>query len=175
MITQGGYFMEFDDPIAKKLSEARRRKKDIDDLEKGEFELAKQYAERARHTAVSEIEQIDLLVEKRLERLSAADVGVSRWVYDRISHTLSAGGFCLTIVAHHNGFYRLYAQIGWHPNRLPVLDDSEPPSPLVFDVAAREDDAGFYWLNVSTEARYSSESLVGTLLGELAAVVTQET
>lgn len=48
--------MEFDDPIAKKLSEARRRKKDIDDLEKGEYELAKQYAERARHTAVSEIE-----------------------------------------------------------------------------------------------------------------------
>ncbi len=161
---------------ARNLREGLDRLKENKAAAAGEQLLKKDYARVAHEQAPGELNSLGGYLKAGTEAANSTP-GLPRHTYVAGSHRVYAGKFAIVpgpILGLD--FYRLDVAVGLQPNADQFMDLNlaSPVEPVVWHFLASADDGGFFWFNVESKQRVSSEEIGSAAFERLSTLLLQD-
>jgi hypothetical protein len=142
----------------------------------GEQLLKKDYTRVAREQGPEELQSLGACLQSGAEAANSVPA-LPRHTYFPGSHRVNAGIFAI-VPSPFSGLdiYRLDVAVGLQPNADQFMDlnHAPPVKSIVWHLRAAADDSGFFWLNVESGERITSQELASVALKCLSKFLMQQ-
>ena len=142
----------------------------------GEQLLKKDYARLAREQAPTELNALEEHLKARVEAATRTPE-LPQHAYNAASRHLYAGKFAVTLSTVSGlDSYQLDVAVGLHPNAAQFMDLNSAPevNSVVWHLLAAADDNGFFWYDLQSHQRATSQEVACAALKHLAQLLLRD-